>query len=220
MVVCFEVSAPFAFFKKPFTKTSSDVYIVPPKTAIIGLIAAIRGWKRDSYDDYIRNTLVGIILEKIPYKIPFNFNFENTKDTKSPRIQFGAQVLRDVRYKIFINDDSLYEVLKDLKPVYTPYLGSSNMLASIENVSLIDLSLSSLSSYTSISVVPKNSNEARIYPERGDLLFQERIPYCYEYLEGNRMARFKDFVYSSAPLKVENNPSKVLQFEKGVVVMF
>ncbi len=219
MVLRFRVTAPFAFFKKPYTKTSADVYLFPPKTVILGLIAAIKGWERDSYDGYFDKTLVGIELNKIPRKVPFNVNFENTKYHKG-RIQFAGYVLRDVDYTIYLSDETLYEDLKKLNPTYTPYLGTSNMLATIKNIELINAKITEKTMYSTQSVFPVNQGDAEIKLENKSFVVEYTQPFKFIDENGGRRALFKRFIFSDKIVHVKNNPNKIISVNSKEVVMY
>lgn len=48
-MLTFEISGRFAHFRKFYTNSSSLSYLVPPRTAIIGLLASVLGRERDGY---------------------------------------------------------------------------------------------------------------------------------------------------------------------------
>ncbi|MGQ9622932.1 MAG: CRISPR-associated protein Cas5 [Candidatus Caldatribacteriaceae bacterium] len=48
-VVVFDLVGPFAHFRKYYTNSSSLSYTFPPRTVLMGTVAAILGWERDSY---------------------------------------------------------------------------------------------------------------------------------------------------------------------------
>ena len=50
-LLSFRVSGPFAHFRKFYTNASSLSYLVPPRTAIIGMLASVLQYKRDDYYD-------------------------------------------------------------------------------------------------------------------------------------------------------------------------
>jgi len=48
-VISFELSGEYALFKKPFANNQPQSFVIPPKTAILGMFGAIMGWKKDDY---------------------------------------------------------------------------------------------------------------------------------------------------------------------------
>jgi len=50
-VLSFRLSGRFAHFRKFYTNSSSLSYLIPPRTVIIGMLASVMEYKRDSYYD-------------------------------------------------------------------------------------------------------------------------------------------------------------------------
>lgn len=48
-VAIFDLLGPFAHFRQYYTNSSSLSYAFPPRTVLMGTVAAILGWERDSY---------------------------------------------------------------------------------------------------------------------------------------------------------------------------
>lgn len=61
-VIKFKLSGDYALFKKPFANNQPQSFVIPPKTAILGLIGAIMGWSKE---DYIKN----LPFEKFGYAV-------------------------------------------------------------------------------------------------------------------------------------------------------
>ena len=51
----FNLSGDYALFKKPFANNQPQSFVIPPKTAIIGMIGAMMGWSKKEY------------IEKLPF---------------------------------------------------------------------------------------------------------------------------------------------------------
>jgi CRISPR-associated protein Cas5h len=47
----FKLSGEYALFKKPYANNQPQSFVIPPKTAILGMIGAIIGWRKDKYID-------------------------------------------------------------------------------------------------------------------------------------------------------------------------
>lgn len=45
----FRLSGDYALFKKPFANNQPQSFVIPPKTAILGMIGAIMGWNKKDY---------------------------------------------------------------------------------------------------------------------------------------------------------------------------
>ncbi len=48
-LVAFDLVGPMAHFRKFYTNSSSLSYHVPPRTVLMGVVAALLGWQRDTY---------------------------------------------------------------------------------------------------------------------------------------------------------------------------
>ena len=69
-VAVFDVWGNFAHFKIPYTTSSRETYPIPPKTAIVGLVASILGFDQNEYLKWfdLNNPLVSIFYNKNSFK--------------------------------------------------------------------------------------------------------------------------------------------------------
>lgn len=152
-LIIFDISGPFANFRKFYTNSSSLTYIVPPRTVISGLIAGIIGKQKDTYYEEfsIENANIGIKpLTKIK-KLTQTVNYYNIEiKNRTLRYQVPLEILVPekknelVSYRIYfyhkeerIFNDFLSR-LKNKRFIYNPYLGITEFLANINFVSSLD----------------------------------------------------------------------------------
>lgn len=155
-----DVSGPWAHFRRVEGNIVKQTYRIPPRTTIAGMLSAILGIGRDEYYDLfaVGDSAISVepltSLQTIP--IPVNTlstvaseGLENVNpkgkgpmltltDGEQNRQQHGYEVLRDPAYRVYVwlrDDDTmdrLASMLADGKAVYTPTLGLSEYIATIE----------------------------------------------------------------------------------------
>ncbi len=152
-LIIFDISGPFANFRKFYTNSSSSTYIVPPRTVISGLIAGIIGRPRDSYYEEfsIDNAKIAVKPLTKTKKLMQTVNYYNIEiKNKTLRYQVPIEILvpveRDelVSYRVYffhkekeIFNDFL-DRLQNRRFIYNPYLGITEFLANIDFVSFLD----------------------------------------------------------------------------------
>ena len=125
-ILQFDISGKFAHFRKYYANNTALSYSIPPRTTIIGILAAILGKAKDSYyEEFSSNNIrIGVAL-KVPVKKSFhrlnllsikslgdmNKSFESDfRKMAGNSIQTPFEVVTglnlqqsDVRYRIFIS---------------------------------------------------------------------------------------------------------------------
>ncbi|MBD3352803.1 MAG: type I-B CRISPR-associated protein Cas5 [Candidatus Lokiarchaeota archaeon] len=156
-VLVFDVTGEFGFFRVP-ESTRSTLSFPFTRTAILGIIAAILGYDRNSYweeNNPLANAQIGLEIIKPLAHTSLTVNYLQTKSTLNiggrsslytllPTGTYRGFVtavrldlLRDVHYRVYFNsnDDTLKSHLKEyLENNWTefpPYLGHANLLADI-----------------------------------------------------------------------------------------
>ncbi|MBC7076121.1 MAG: CRISPR-associated protein Cas5, partial [Syntrophomonadaceae bacterium] len=64
-VLIFDIKGRFAHFRKIYTNSSSLSYTLPPRTTVMGMIAAILGRERDTYYEEFNSQNMDIAVQKI-----------------------------------------------------------------------------------------------------------------------------------------------------------
>ena len=59
-IISFDLCGKFAHFRKYYSSSTALSYTIPPKTTILGLVAAIIGLPRDSYYDSLGDLYIGV----------------------------------------------------------------------------------------------------------------------------------------------------------------
>lgn len=148
MAVAFDISAPIAMFRRPYTTTSSVSFPLPPPTAVAGLIGAIIGLSNGSYEkafyakywDEMKGTKIALsIINPISW-FSTTINFWNLKEPqKSPHIRVKHQFVRQPKYRIYVHggvEEKLRQHLENGTFIYTPFLGTAYAIADIEYLGL------------------------------------------------------------------------------------
>ncbi len=218
--IVFEIWAPFACFRRGYTTTSIVTYPFPPRTTLIGIIAAILGYKRDSYYELLdtKNCRIALSMLNPLKKIKITKNLIDTKQGFIPskilkagkplRTQIPMQLIKDPHYRIYFqhNNPEVYESLKNMlihhKTVYTLSLGTSEMLANFKYIGEFDV--------REEKVKDRPVEIHSVIPMREEIdIFIENLRYGFVRLP-NRMnekrviLEFMDFVYEleARPIKI------------------
>lgn len=165
-ILSFDVCGKLAHFRKYYANNTAFTYSMPPRTTVMGLLAAVLGYERDSYYERLASPHLRVGLRVMrPVKKAFHrLNFLSIKSRGDAldgtgdftgaggRIQTPFEVVsgqdlgRDlVVYRIFLtpgsDDNGEYErlksALKDRQQQFNLTLGTANFSAWIENVKLI-----------------------------------------------------------------------------------
>ncbi|MHA1439585.1 MAG: type I-B CRISPR-associated protein Cas5b [Promethearchaeota archaeon] len=146
-ILIFDIFGPMAHFRNIQTNTSSLSYTFPPPTTIIGIIAAILGYKRDSYyKDFLPDNIflsIGILKEirKIIQTINYRF-YEDPGYTQIPVEILIPKKKNEhfLTYRIYfsMNNEKIYNNLKtklSANSIHYPlYLGISELIAQINYI--------------------------------------------------------------------------------------
>ncbi|MBZ4663994.1 MAG: cas5b [Caloramator sp.] len=150
-VLVFDMKGRFAHFRKFYTNSSSLSYLLPPRTTLMGIVAAIMGYERDSYYELLssENLNLSVRIMFKPRKIMQTLNYmkiENPKDvykvkdhTQVPFEVIAAQN-GSVLYRVYLNhkDEEVYKIIKDKiatsRCEYPIYFGAAPFSASFEFV--------------------------------------------------------------------------------------
>jgi len=155
-ILVFSVFGDYAHFRRSYTTTSPLTYMIPPRTALCGLIGAILGLSKDNNEYLTHFTLdqakIGLRILGPTKKIRMAENLIHTKHAKgigmnliTERFPTNFEFLKDPKYKIYFwhKDKKLYEDLKnnllEHKSVYTPCFGLSENIANFEYIGEFDV---------------------------------------------------------------------------------
>lgn len=161
----FKLSGDYALFKKPFANNQPQSFVIPPKTAILGMIGAMMGWSKE---DYVKNLpfdkflyAVRLLTSKIKKepvginlmqgkngKFTFNENpISNPSPDRGQRSPTRYEFIKNIEWEIFliVEDQTiqkkLFERLEKKGFVYNPNLGMQQLFARIESEEIIDVEI-------------------------------------------------------------------------------
>ena len=191
--VIFDIEGKFAHFRKIYTNSSSLSYLVPPRTTLQGIIAAMLGYERDSYYTKLDKELFIAVKKNYPtHMMTHTLNYikavstgELSKPKEHTQIPFEVITSRSkVSYRVYVGGDSfsdmdmLIERLKTNKYAFPPTLGTAFFLADVEFVSEVDFQTVIVDEYVPISTV---INSDAVYELKMDemVLLKEKMPQAF-----------------------------------------
>ena len=165
-VISFRLSGEFASFRDPSVTSNQLVYLIPSKTAVIGIIGAILGVERGhdfeksysgAYLELFRKTQIGIELLSEPNKFTFFTNHRSLKEDKTK--PYKTEVLVSPSYNVYVRIEDeqtsglFFNALRNNTFAYPPYLGHAYCPAKVSDVAMHEAELFDGLSYVTSSVV-------------------------------------------------------------------
>ncbi|MBN2422383.1 hypothetical protein JXB41_04085 [Candidatus Woesearchaeota archaeon] len=131
-----------AFFRNPFTLSFFDSLIGPQKTHIVGMIGNAMGLQYDEMNELYAKLFIGVKIINISGFINDLWKLKNLKTDKKKQSDStitSRKLLNRPSFKIFIateNEKLIREIYDSIiSPSRVLYLGHSDFLAVVENVS-------------------------------------------------------------------------------------
>jgi len=167
-ILCFKISGKLAHFRKYYANNTAFSFTIPPRTSLMGIVAAAMGWQRDSYYENLASENIRFGVRVLtPLKKSFHrLNFLSIKSLgdmakkwssdfrgEGGRIQTPFEIVsgwdlpRDmVSYQIFLSPtETGKDTFEDIKnqiqknqPVFNITLGIASFSATISDVRLIE----------------------------------------------------------------------------------
>lgn len=191
-VIVFDIWASFAYFRKSFTTTTAITFPFIPRSSLEGLIGAIMGFSSEEYPEKLKNAKIGLGIVNEVRKIPFSMMHTHVdfwsefqrylekgsraQSAKNRNTNFHARVkielLHEPHFRIYFSDDTLSDYLeqklRNHQTVFTPYLGSSSMIANFEYLGSYDYAQENAKNPVLVStIVPFFDKMPRIVVEKG-----------------------------------------------------
>ncbi|MFY9447326.1 MAG: CRISPR-associated protein Cas5 [Dethiobacteria bacterium] len=91
-VAVFDLTGPMAHFRKYYTNSSSLTYGFPPRTVLMGIVAAILGMERDSYYGILDRGRFGVAVKVPGRRLMQTVNYTRTKKEDLGVIKRGGLV--------------------------------------------------------------------------------------------------------------------------------
>ncbi len=166
-ILCFKICGKLAHFRKYYANNTAFSFSIPPRTGLMGMVAAVMGWPRDSYYENLASENIRLAIRVLtPLKKSFHrLNFLSIKSTgdmskkwssdfrgEGGRIQTPFEVVSawDIRageiiYQVFLSPSELgskiFQSIKDQflnkQPVFNITLGPANFTSSLSEIELI-----------------------------------------------------------------------------------
>ncbi|MEM3162583.1 MAG: type I-B CRISPR-associated protein Cas5b [Candidatus Bathyarchaeia archaeon] len=229
-LVIFDVKCFLAHFRKHFSTTSSLSYSFPPRTTIVGMVAAMLGYGRDTYYSVFASEKCKIALQvRTPVRRLTNtmnylmtdkpVNLLKLRGIVGPAQVHVEMLISDSRdphplsYRIFFNhedSDLLKEVAERIKSrrfVYPPSLGVANNIAELEYVDLVDAEVYRPSGEVEVHTVIPVSMVKKLVPCYDRRVFVEELVPA-DFAEDRSLKREEDYVYEG-----EGKPIRVVVSE-------
>jgi len=156
-ILIFDLTGPMAHFRKFYTNSSALTYGFPPRTALMGIVAAILGYERDSYYEELDRGRFAVAVKVPTRRLIQTVNYVRTKREdlillrRLGRVS-GTQTLleflvpggedRLLRFRLFFAHPSAAllgqaaDRLKEGRPCFPLYLGITECLATARYVNL------------------------------------------------------------------------------------
>jgi CRISPR-associated protein Cas5h len=237
-VLVFDIWSPFAYFRKGFTTTTALTYPFIPRSAIEGFVGAIIGFESAEYPSKLYGSKIAVgILNKVK-KFPFSTmhthvdawkDFSNYLKTGSMHIspeKFRARVkielLEEPKFRIFFSHEPdiqalLKSKLQNHETVFTPYLGTSSMLANFEYIAEYNYMTTTGDEPVEVStVIPFIRNPPKVHLENGkSYAFEQNMPI---HITADREVKgYYDAAYSpnASTIKVSQIETQTIETKSG-----
>jgi len=156
-VLVFDLTGPMAHFRKYYTNTSALTYGFPPRTALMGVVAAVLGFERDSYYEELDRGRFAVAVKTPTRRLLQTVNYVRTKKEDLPLLRrlgrvpgtqtpleflFPGEEYRVLRFRVFFGHPDaglLREAaarLQEGRPCFPLYLGLTECLATASYVNL------------------------------------------------------------------------------------
>jgi len=205
-MVVFDLVGFMAHFRKYYTNTSALTYSFPPRTALMGIVAAIVGWERDSYYEVLDRGRFGVGIKVPTRRLIQTVNYLRTKEedlselrrlgrvpgTQTPlEFLLPARQYGSLRFRVFFGHPDaglVAEVgwrVRDNRSCYPLYLGLTECPATAEFVAEIkagDWEAISPPAAVSITTVLNAALMEEIVlgaPAEPGRLVRERVPHSF-----------------------------------------
>lgn len=215
----FDVQGFFGFFRKHFSTTSSLSYSFPPRTSIIGIIAAILGFERDTYYSlfpsetckialqmrasvrYATNTVNYLMTDK-PLTLKKLRGIGGQMPTHVEMLLSGERDLSQLCYRIFFNhedeklQDEITEHIRERRFSYPPSLGSANNIAELKYVDLVKAEVYKPTGEVNVHTVVPVSVLKNLRPQEGTKIsIEELVP--ADFTEDRKLKREENYIFEA-----------------------
>jgi CRISPR-associated protein Cas5h len=175
-VVCFEYKAKYGHFLRAEANANGVTYPVPPRTALLGLIAAVIGLPKDALARELAEAHVAVagalphhfwhkanVRKDPPAPLSWRIKAMDKGSSSAQRnFRFPQEWLWHPCYRVWASlpgalHADLASRLRDRRWHFTPCMGLSEMLADVESVHQGEAEPMPMASHLIVSVVPQDS---------------------------------------------------------------
>jgi CRISPR-associated protein Cas5h len=233
-IVAFNLWGDYAHFRKYYTTTSPLTFSLPPRTALMGIIGAICGLKKESYLAALAHESIGVAVSLINpvAKVRIAENLINTKiaplmariPSQSGHIQVRFELLKNPCYRVYVSlkDAALQSTLKEMlaahRCVYTPYLGISELIANFCFIGEYEAEAITPDDYVNIRSAVNSDAIRDLSIEEGKEYFSEVVP-C-DMADDRVVTRFSKIVYERTAQPIRAMVTECLDIGTGEYLAF
>lgn len=204
-VMVFDIWSNFAYFRRPYTTTNALTYNFIPRSSIEGLIGAILGIPITEVSEKLSNSKIGLGIINPIKKIPFSAMHTHTDfwlemqaylegtavKKKNFRARASLELIVEPKYRVYFSDQNLgkglEETLKKHETIFTPYLGTSTMLADFTYVGSFDYNVTKRETSELSSIIPYRDR----FP---DIAVEKQMLYAVEQDIPGRISKDRDLL--------------------------
>lgn len=174
-ILVFTVESRYARFRCPYTTTSALTYSTIHPPAVKGMLGAIEGVDYSDLYNFLKDFEIAIqVINEVCKDTQSSNLIAMTGNNNASNFQSRVQFLRDVKYRIFVRglEDKLISIsdkIKERKPIFTPYMGASEYVASLEYEGIYDA-----------SETDDNSSDTIVYAENADFEPESDTVYTFD----------------------------------------
>lgn len=177
-VVCFDYKAKYGHFLRAEANANGVTYPVPPRTAVLGLIAAVLGLPKDALASELAEAQVALrgavprpfwhkanVRKDPPSPLPWRIKATDKGSSSAQRnFRFPQEWLWQPCYRVWASLPGTHQAdlagrLRDRRWHFTPCMGLSEMLADLEFVHEGDAEPLPLGTHLIDSVAPRDSGQ-------------------------------------------------------------
>ncbi len=236
-IIIFDIYSEYGHFRKFNTTVSKLTYSIPPRTSVIGFLAAILGYDRFSYHQKLNRDKIDIAVQILnPIKKQyFGFKLVFTKDMKhlknSEQTLTNFEFLKNPKFRIYAKcydknlESELFDRIKQNKSFYTPYMGISQLTANFDFIDFADFSVKQETIYEISTAINMNRYPDNEYMFEDNFYYSSMVmPVIMEITDGNKRItkEFSEILFENygKAIKLKNSALEVLHNEYYGSILF
>ena len=196
-VVVFDIWSSYGYFRRPYTTTTSLTFNFVPRSAVEGIIGAILGISNKDLASKLLESKIGVGILNAVRKIPFSTMHTHsdfwrqmrayleakpvTKKSDPYHARVNMELLVNPKDRIYFDDPELSDGLADMlaghQTVFTPYLGTSTMIANFAYVDVFDYDATRKEVAEISSIVPYSDRMPNVVIEKDKVYaIEQNVP--------------------------------------------